>query len=721
MRRWGAASFFCCLCALGAHGFSAAPAGLLLPAVSGTVPAAVTRPRTLHIFIINSRTRLDRLTRLAARLSNVHMPSHWEMDIHRIDAVEPEDTDPAHLYPHWRTPDIQAAWGDTRGRWSQEVTKTEAAGFSSHMRAVQAISQVQGEPGRESLFAVLEDDVTFDNRVFFNAMDKYVTELSAIDPAWDYFSPALTQLDHKSEGASKNLMRPGYFYESHAYLLSLTGARKLAQHGVQNVIPFDEFLSAAARRHPRAELNDLYFDSASVLRVYTGLLSSDIMAESQLPVRLAWRITDEFVRGSEAPLTRASETEKAAELRATVDAIVNGTGFNLPATAAIASQVGYSADAFATTMRSSVWLFGAGSTKANGLYILNGTCGTTANYAMVRDGLHFEMFMNPKQNQWQVQQVLSTDPKTNWGVAYGPVLYRAHPGNSAVPPSTGWRVCLKATSPPPLGISSSYHPEAVFTGWNDRGKTTYVSVKFDGADRGRAMFKYASALGIARTRGSTLLLADHPTGFNDFEGPFASLKPNDLSQKGGVELFLTDIDLASCNRDMMLGHLYAEHVEVGQHLMCPEFFADIKDELRTTFTPVQAWREAADGWLRDHGLRDETRTCIHISRGSGNAHEKWQELRMPSVAWYAKNMAEFADSSKFIVFTDDTKWAHEQKLFQGDDVIISGAENGLMLDWALLNQCDNYLLSRGAFGWWAAFASPHLQSLQILFSYAKRY
>ena len=148
------------------------------------------------------------------------------------------------------------------------MTGGEIGCLTSHMRAIRAAADLQDTPGRQSMFMVFEDDVAFDLESFLYSIISFVEQLDAHDPQWDYFSLGLEVLDSKSTMATKTLLKPGYFYQAHAYLVSKSGASRIAAHAEKNVIAWDEWITAAAGRHPRAELNSLYFNETSALRVY---------------------------------------------------------------------------------------------------------------------------------------------------------------------------------------------------------------------------------------------------------------------------------------------------------------------------------------------------------------------------------------------------------------------------------------------------------------------
>ncbi len=94
---------------------------------------------------------------------------------------------------------------------------------------------------------VLEED--FDHRRDFE-QSPFDT-----DEAWDLIYLGRNRVRDDVRKVSKNLVQPGYSYNSHAYLLNRAGIDKIANGELQQaVIPYDEYLSAIHQQHPRKDL-----------------------------------------------------------------------------------------------------------------------------------------------------------------------------------------------------------------------------------------------------------------------------------------------------------------------------------------------------------------------------------------------------------------------------------------------------------------------------------
>jgi hypothetical protein len=94
---------------------------------------------------------------------------------------------------------------------------------------------------------------------------------------------------------------------------------------------------------------------------------------------------------------------------------------------------------------------------------------------------------------------------------------------------------------------------------------------------------------------------------------------------------------------------------------------------------------------------------IHVRRGDMNRQGFY--LRDPPLSYYKKAMDHFADiygSIHYIIASDDPDWTETQPLFQGATILRG---NDAPVDLAILAACHHVIMSRGTFGWWAAWLS----------------
>ena len=62
----------------------------------------------------------------------------------------------------------------------------------------------------------------------------------------------------------------------------------------------------------------------------------------------------------------------------------------------------------------------------------------------------------------------------------------------------------------------------------------------------------------------------------------------------------------------------------------------------------------------------------------------------------------FPDSTNVLVFSDDSEWCHQQKLFEDDRFMISDNDSGYV-DMCLMSMCTDFIIANSSFSWWAAW------------------
>ena len=94
---------------------------------------------------------------------------------------------------------------------------------------------------------------------------------------------------------------------------------------------------------------------------------------------------------------------------------------------------------------------------------------------------------------------------------------------------------------------------------------------------------------------------------------------------------------------------------------------------------------------------------IHVRKGDMTI--KGFYLRDPPMSYYKNAMDYFTNlygSIQYIVASDDPDWVEEQSLFQDSTIL---RNNDAPVDLAILASCHHVIMSRGTFGWWAAWLS----------------
>jgi GR25 family glycosyltransferase involved in LPS biosynthesis len=157
------------------------------------------------------------------------------------------------VYNGWKLKDTDNDW------WSRDVLPGEiGCAISHHM-----IWKSMMEEGHQRVL-VLEEDFRVINQI------NRITDRELESVEWDLCylgrNPITKEKDWEKRGVSENLMTPGPSYNTHAYLLTAEGAKKLALGGLcNNIIPVDEYLIAKYTKHSRHDLDQLFINNLKVL------------------------------------------------------------------------------------------------------------------------------------------------------------------------------------------------------------------------------------------------------------------------------------------------------------------------------------------------------------------------------------------------------------------------------------------------------------------------
>jgi GR25 family glycosyltransferase involved in LPS biosynthesis len=145
------------------------------------------------------------------------------------------------VYPNWNIPVKDNDW------WSRDITPGEIGCALSHYSIWKYIVDNQ-----ISSMLILEED--------FHPIKKLKDiNQSEIPESYDILYLGRNPQGEDADTFSDSVVVPGYSYNTHAYILTLSGAQKLLEYNFNNnLIPVDEFISAVSSVHPRNDVLNLY-------------------------------------------------------------------------------------------------------------------------------------------------------------------------------------------------------------------------------------------------------------------------------------------------------------------------------------------------------------------------------------------------------------------------------------------------------------------------------
>nr|XP_046264773.1 procollagen galactosyltransferase 2 [Scatophagus argus] len=195
-----------------------------------------------EIFLINLKRRSDRRDRMLSTLAVLGINATL------TEAVDGKALNSSQL--HAMGVDMLPGYKDPYS--DRVLTKGEIGCFLSHYNIWQQVVQRELQQ-----VLVLEDDVRFEPR-FCHKLVTVMENIKKVGLEWDLIYVGRKRLqvkkpEHWVKGVS-NLVHPGYSYWTLAYVLSLTGAKKLLHAKPLNkMLPVDEFLPIMFNKHPKDE------------------------------------------------------------------------------------------------------------------------------------------------------------------------------------------------------------------------------------------------------------------------------------------------------------------------------------------------------------------------------------------------------------------------------------------------------------------------------------
>ena len=164
---------------------------------------------------------------------------------------------------------------------------------ASVLQIMEGALKVSDQQAREimiprSQMVIIEDDFTVEKPIdwsIFTELEGYEWDLCLMshNSLHEHFSDIMKPLNIGRE----HFIRPTFFYNTHTYLLSSGGIKKLIEDHLdvlkQNIIVSDEFLSAVTSSHPRPDLREMYITNMSAVATkvnYTGQTRSEGLGNS---------------------------------------------------------------------------------------------------------------------------------------------------------------------------------------------------------------------------------------------------------------------------------------------------------------------------------------------------------------------------------------------------------------------------------------------------------
>jgi len=143
-----------------------------------------------------------------------------------------------------------------------------------------------------------------------------------------------------------------------------------------------------------------------------------------------------------------------------------------------------------------------------------------------------------------------------------------------------------------------------------------------------------------------------------------------------------------------------DHVSLQGYFQTEKYFKHIEHQIRSEFTFVDDILEPCKEMVS--GI--ENPIALHIRRGDYIINSE-NHFNLP-IEYYEAALKHFDDDRNVIVFSDDSKWCHDQSLFSDDRFIVSDNDDN-RVDLCLMSLCSDFIIANSTYSWWGAWLSPN--------------
>ena len=233
-----------------------------------------------------------------------------------------------------------------------------------------------------------------------------------------------------------------------------------------------------------------------------------------------------------------------------------------------------------------------------------------------------------------------------------------------------------------------------------------VTINFENIGLANVIWKIASAYGISIKRNAKFYLGENLKQWQNisgFCGPFPELKSNSSTSDTIKPHYVEENYPGVFENRMFEEWSNYSHIRVGNYLQSRQYFAHCEKDVIKMFQPKKEYIDKANLWFEECGVNiDDIKVCIHIRGGDMNVEPQ----TLPDNEWFIKAINKMPSNAKIIIFSDDFDLVRRFSAFSNENYIFA-ENNSTMLDFTLMTCCNNFILSRGTFSWWAAFLSKN--------------
>jgi len=219
---------------------------------------------------------------------------------------------------------------------------------------------------------------------------------------------------------------------------------------------------------------------------------------------------------------------------------------------------------------------------------------------------------------------------------------------------------------------------------------------------GNQMFQYAATKGVASKLDVPFMIPNHRQVFDDGIGNrytillFNAFKLTSASLLGTLrtENYVQENGF-SFNKDLFKIDK-TENCSLYGFFQTEKYFKHIEKQIRKDFTFKDEIKDECDDLIKQF----TNPIALHVRRGDF----VWNNKNHPPLGldYYESALKLFDSDREVIIFSDDTEWCKDQKLFADDRFAV--AEGGdQFYDMCLMSLCDDFIIANSTFSWWGAW------------------
>ena len=147
---------------------------------------------------------------------------------------------------------------------------------------------------------------------------------------------------------------------------------------------------------------------------------------------------------------------------------------------------------------------------------------------------------------------------------------------------------------------------------------------------------------------------------------------------------------------------YSGNIRLKGYYQSPKYFLDYEDKIKELFKLPEDLDTFAVEYMKK--FEGKTTVMVHIRRGDYLKLSKTHHIQGISYYKNSKHIIEHKLGYRpvYIYFSDDKQWVRENLSLEYDDIIVEDVKNDYE-EFAIMQQCNHFIIANSSFSWWAAW------------------